>query len=289
MKPLTPIAVAACCILLPAPAVTGADSRAECVTAILGAMEIETTPLLEAIEPKRYEHHLNITFTIGRLKGRKVVVADTGVGKVNAAMTTTLLLDHYRPSEVIFTGIAGSANPELRPGDLVIGAETTQHDLRIMTAEGNHHIAVRNPLNAVRNPRFIPADKRLLAIAKAAGTQLQLEPLTWEDGKRPPRFHQGVIASGDSFVAVTAKRLEIQKAFRADAVEMEGAAVAQICFQQDVPCLVIRGLSDRADEQARQDMRQFRRVAAYHSASLAMKIVELLASEHATTQGKTGE
>lgn len=254
-----------------------AEERTPPVTALLGAFDIEVAILHEAVTGKQYHKHLGVTFTVGRLKGRRVVLAETGVGKVNAAMTTALLLDHFQPSEVIFTGIAGGIDPDLHPGDLVIGERTAQHDLMYLGDDDYHNFAVRNPVNGIRNPIMIPADKRLLHLAHQASKQIRLQQIVLGSVKRRPKIRSGVIVSGDAFVASSKKKLELRRRLNADAVEMEGAAVAQVCHQQEVPCLIVRSLSDRADQRARQEAQRFKRVAARNSAMFVMKTVELLA------------
>lgn len=261
-----------------------AEEKPASVTALFGALNVEVEILHEAIADKRFETHLGVTFTVGRLKGRRVVLAQTGVGKVNAAMTTTLLIEHYRPAEVIFTGIAGGINPNMHPGDIIIGEQTAQHDLMILGPDGYRNIAVLNPVNSVRNPLLIAADRRLVDLARQAATQIEFEKIITAQGERRPVVRQGTIVSGDAFIASSAKKAELRETLGADAVEMEGAAVAQVCHQLDVPCLIIRSLSDRADDGARSDVRRFRHVAAENSAMFVTKMVELLAKSESAQQ-----
>lgn len=227
-------------------------------------------------------------FVTGKLHGSPVVVAWTGIGKVNAAMTTTLLIEHFRPSGVIFFGIAGSVNPQLSPGDIVIAAETAHHDMGILEEEGFYNRGVINPLDGERNPVYLPADQRLLKLAEQAAYRVELEKINTTVGERIPQIIKGIIVTGDVFVASPTKCKELRDMLNADAVEMEGAAVAQICYQRQIPHLVVRSISDKANQTAREDSMMFQEMAAKNSAALITKIAELLAAEPSVEKvGKT--
>jgi len=249
------------------------------VTGILGALDEEVEILEEQLENKNEKEIEGIRFIKGKLKGRSVVIARTGIGKVNAAMTTTLLLEHFKPKQVIFSGIAGGLNPELFPGDIVIAEKTAQHDLGILRASGLENEGVINPFTGEQNPVFFPADKKLLELAEQAARSLELKSIKPGNEERAVKVITGVIVTGDVFAASSAKCIELREKFGADAVEMEGAAVAQICYQRGIPHLVVRCISDKADEKAVEDVRKFLKVAARNSARLTTKIIELLSSE----------
>jgi adenosylhomocysteine nucleosidase len=206
-------------------------------------------------------------------------VAHSGVGKVNAAMTATVLLDHFRPREVLFTGAAGGLNPELAPGDIVLGAKTVQHDYGNLSPHGFQPEVTRNPVAGDYNPLFFTAAESLLAVAETAGKDVALAKVPSRQGDRLPKIMTGVVATGDVFVSAPAKSAQLREQFQADAVEMEGAAVAQICWQQNMPCLVIRCVSDKADAAAAADFARFREVAAANSAKLTVRTLELLAQK----------
>jgi len=246
------------------------------ITAILGAFDEEVIMLQQKLTEKSERQIEGMKFVIGHLKGRKVVIAWTGIGKVNAAMTTTLLIEHFRPNEVIFTGIAGRINPQLSVGDIVIAEKTAQHDYGLLTTSGMENKGPPNPITRTRNPVFLPADKRLLQLAEKAAKQIEFEKIETINGTKSPRVTKGIIVTGDIFVASGAKCAELRKRLSADAVEMEGAAVAQICYQQAVPCIIIRSLSDNADEKAVEDMDKFYKVAAGNSATLVANMIEQL-------------
>jgi adenosylhomocysteine nucleosidase len=255
------------------------NSHAEPVTAILGAFPKEVIMLKEQAANKKVDIIEEMEFVSGRLRGKKVAIAFTGIGKVNAAMTCGLMIEHFKPKEVIFTGIAGGINPDLRFGDIVIGTKTAQHDLGLFTDDGIIQRGTRNPLTGMRNPVFFEVDERLLAAAERAAKQVQLKTIKTEGGERKPKIIKGVIATGNVFVSSTSKSEELRSKLGAEVVEMEGGAVAQICYQRGIPCLVIRSVSDKADAKARQDWLQFHELAAENSARLVTEIVGLLGTK----------
>ncbi len=250
--------------------------ESESVTAILGAFEREVTLIEDQVTQRRDRKIEGIRFVSGKLNGKDVVVTWTGVGKVNAAMTTTLLIEHYRPQHIIFTGIAGAVNSALQPGDIVIAEKTAHHDMGTIWPEGLFCKGVKSRLDGFENPVFFPADSELVKLAQRAADQADLESISTTKGNRTPRIMRGVVVTGDSFVASTEKCAELRKKLEADAVEMEGAAVAQICYQREIACLVIRSISDNADESAVLDKQTFYLMAARNSAGLVAEIVGLM-------------
>ncbi|MEW6208572.1 MAG: 5'-methylthioadenosine/adenosylhomocysteine nucleosidase [Acidobacteriota bacterium] len=247
-------------------------------TAILGAMGEEVALIESRLSDKQERQVQGMTFFTGKLNGRPVVLARSGIGKVNAAVTTILLIEHFNPSEVIFTGIAGAINPELFPGDVVIAVSTAQHDYGANLADRFEHRGAPNPADGRRNPVFIPADARLLDAAERASRSVQFDKIKIDGEERAPRVIKGVVVTGDSFISSASKKAELRKLLEADAVEMEGAAVAQVCWQQSVPCLIIRSISDRADSNALRDIVNFQRIAARNSARLVAALLDQLES-----------
>ncbi|MBM4043063.1 MAG: 5'-methylthioadenosine/adenosylhomocysteine nucleosidase [Planctomycetes bacterium] len=268
--------IALCVLALSGPALSG--EPAEPVTGILGAFGTEVKFLVAQLENGEERKIEGIPFWTGRLRGRRVAIARSGVGKVNAALTATLLHVHFRPAEVVFSGIAGAVNPDLKPGDLVIAERTAQHDYGTVTAKGLERKGARSPVTGERNPIFFPADPRLLKAALDAKQRVRFDPLDHGEGPHAPRVVQGIVVTGDTFIALPAKRDELRKELGADAVEMEGAAVAQVCYQWKVSCLVIRSISDLADEKATGDIRRFIEAAARNSALLVTELVAALAA-----------
>ena len=248
-------------------------------TAILGALEHEVKMLEAQLAEKKEHNIIGVKFVTGKMNGRQVVVGRTGVGKVNAAMTATLLIEHFSPSEAIVTGTSGKINPELLPGDIVIAEKTAQHDLGGLKPNGIENWGVRDPMSGERNPVFFETDARLLNIAKTVSKGVEFESIQTSQGPREPQVVTGVIVTGDVFVASSEKVAALRKNLQADAVEMEGAAVAQICWQHNVPCLVIRSISDSADSNADEDYERFREIAANNCAKLVSALIKQLGSE----------
>ncbi len=249
------------------------------VTAILGAFEREVTLLEDRLSEKQGHKIEGIKFVAGKLHDQDVVVAWTGVGKVNAAMTTTLLIEHFKPKQIIFTGIAGAVNPELKPGDIVIAQRTAHHDMGTVWPEGLFVKGVKSRLDGIENPIFFPTDEMLVTLAKRAAERIEMRRVDTVAGRRKPKIITGVIVTGDSFIASTEKCAELRKKLEADAVEMEGAAVAQICYQRQIDHLVIRSISDSADEGAVTDKQMFYILAAKNSSDLVAEMIGLLSAE----------
>ena len=159
--------------------------------AILGAFDEEVTILEgQLVNPKAHTIE-GIQFLTGTLNEQNVVIARTGVGKVNAAMTATLVIEHFRPNRVIFTGVAGGLNPDLQIGDIVIAEKTAQHDLGRLESAQIENMGVRNPINGKRNPIFFPADPGLLQITETVLADIKLSPLQTPSRSTTPTNHHG--------------------------------------------------------------------------------------------------
>ena len=245
------------------------------VVGILGAFPEEIKLLLSNVEKKTEFAIQRITFTEGILKGQHVVIAHTGIGKVNASLTTILMIEHFHPREIIFTGIAGAINPTLSPGDLVIGSTLAHHDYGTLTPEGTQQRPTRDPSTLQENPIYFPSDTSLVRKAFKAGRLVSLEKIESSKGSRTPTLTSGIIVTGDVFVSSDIATKELRKKMNAEATEMEGAAVAQVSYQQQIPFLVIRSMSDNAGNNAYADMKNFYEAAARNSANLVMAILEV--------------
>jgi len=257
--------------------VTDHEPRASTTLAVLGAFHQEVGLLKEMLADATAHEIEGIEFVAGRIGTMPVVIGWTGVGKANAAMTTTLLLEHFRPARVIFTGIAGGVDPNLEPGDIVIARRTAYHDMGTLWPGGIEYGGVKSRLTHEPNPVFFPADPVLLTAAQGAARHVALNPISLVTGERPPRIVTGTVVTGDVFVASKEKCDHLAETLGADAVEMEGAAVAQTCYQRDLGCLVIRSISDKADESAVTDKQIFYTMAAENSVRLVAEIVKSLA------------
>ncbi|AUD06229.1 5'-methylthioadenosine/adenosylhomocysteine nucleosidase [Spirosoma pollinicola] len=249
------------------------------VTGLLGAFGAEVALVNQSLKHPKTVIVDGISFTTGRLGKHRVVVAETGIGKVNAAMTTALMLDHFRPQRILFTGIAGGTNPDLQPGDIVIAGRTAHHDYGSITEKNTPTRQTRNAITKQFNPVYFPADSTLMHLAETVVKGVQLEGIPLASGgvsDRSVKVITGTVVTGDVFVASPAKVSSLRADFGADATEMEGAAIAQVCYQLQVPHLIIRSLSDRADAEAHVAYDKFYPTAARNSAKLVIAIVKAL-------------
>ncbi|MCE7060874.1 5'-methylthioadenosine/adenosylhomocysteine nucleosidase [Dyadobacter sp. CY343] len=250
------------------------QSNAQEIIGILGAFPPELKLLRANMVNPKDTVIRSVGFITGELKGRKVVVAQTGVGKVNAAITTTIMLDHFRPRQIIFSGIAGAVNQALRPGDIVIGTEIAYHDFGALTDDKMDYWATKNPLTDQPNPTHFKCDPALVQKAIKVSKGLKFNQIAGKSGTRVPAVSEGIIVTGDVFVSSKKTAERLRKDLNAAATEMEGAAIAQTCFQQNVPFLIIRSMSDNADDHAAEDMGNFYDIAAANAATLVMAVVE---------------
>ncbi|HJV30744.1 MAG TPA: 5'-methylthioadenosine/S-adenosylhomocysteine nucleosidase [Bacillales bacterium] len=227
--------------------------------AIIGAMEEEVTLLRENIEGKKQEIVAGCEFTFGKMHGTEVILLKSGIGKVNAAMSTTILLEKYKPDYIINTGSAGGFNPILNVGDAVISSEVRHHDVDV-TAFGYEYGQVP------QLPAAFLADEKLVAIAESAAKEINEIQVV-----------KGAIATGDSFMNDPVRVDFIRTKFdNLQAVEMEAAAIAQVAHQFNVPFVIIRSLSDIAGKESDVSFDQFLDKAAVNSATLVMKMVDAL-------------
>lgn len=227
--------------------------------AIIGAMEEEVTRLRDRIDDKTVEVIAGCEFTTGRMDGVDVVLLRSGIGKVNAAMSTSILLEKFTPDYVINTGSAGGYDPELNVGDLVISTEVRHHDVDCTVFGYEYGQVPQLP------PAFL-ADKELIKVATEGAK-----------GISDIQTVQGLIATGDTFMNDPVRVDYIRDKFTdLKAVEMEAAAIAQVAHQFGIPFVIIRSLSDIAGKESNISFDQFLEKAALHSANLVMIMVNLL-------------
>lgn len=227
--------------------------------AIIGAMEEEVSLLRDHIENKDQMSVAGYEFTSGKMTGADVVLLRSGIGKVNAAMSTTILFEKFKPDVVINTGSAGGFNPKLNVGDVVISTEVRHHDVDV-TAFGYEYGQVP------QLPAAFVADEKLVSLAENAAKELN-----------DIQVVKGLIATGDSFMEDPNRVAFVRAKFNnLQAVEMEAAAIAQVAHQFKIPFVIIRSLSDIAGKQSEVSFEQFLDKAAVNSANLVMKIVKAL-------------
>lgn len=240
--------------------------------AILGALDQEIAILLDSMQGKREVARGGLTFYTGKLKGQKVVVGKSGVGKVNAAYSTAILLEHFTPDQLIFTGVAGGLHPEALPGDLVIGKQLVQFDFGQIDSVGFQVSPFRKLTGGRHEELFIASDSGLVAKAEAAARKVPFVSIS----SRTPRVFSGVIATGDVFVSNQETANQLYSEYGALATEMEGAAVAHLCRSLGVPFVVLRSCSDNANQSARVNFNQFVGPAALNSAGLVLQLLQTI-------------
>jgi len=250
-------------------------AQAQSMVGVLGIAR-EVAPIEARLQGSREVAVRGYVFRVGTLSGRPVVVGRTAAGKVNAAIVATILIGQFNPSALFFSGTAGAIDQSLRPGDVVIGTGVVQHDVGLLTPAGIQRRGLRNSVTGEMDPLVVLAPDTLLASARRAVSGLTLPPIESEEGKRQPRIVEGLIVTGDVFMADAARRDEIRSSFGASAVEMEGAAMVQACRQFDVPCLVVRSITDRADGEARTNYTQFIAAASENAGAVVAAIIARL-------------
>ena len=227
--------------------------------AVIGAMEQEVELLRATLQNTQTETIANSEYTTGTYEGKEVVLLKSGIGKVNAAMSTTILLEKFNPKVVINTGSAGGFDAALKVGDIVISDEVRHHDVDV-TAFG-YEIGQMAGM-----PAAYKSDEKLMEVAKQA---------VEEAGEH--NYSVGLICSGDVFMSNPERVEAVRKDFPAmKAVEMEAAAVAQVCHQFNTPFVVIRALSDIAGQESSMSFDEFLPVAAKHSTEIVLNAITKL-------------
>lgn len=224
---------------------------------IIGAMDEEVAKLKETMQDVTVETKASMEFYKGTMNGKEVVVVRSGIGKVNAGICTQILCDLYHVDAVINTGIAGSLNAKIDIGDIVLSTDALQHD---MDATGFGYEPGVIP--RMETSTFI-ADEKLRKLAKECCERVN------------PDIHvfEGRVVSGDEFISDKAKKEFILNTFAGDCTEMEGAAIAQAAYLNQIPFLIIRAISDKADDSATEDYPTFEAKAIAHSVKLVQAIV----------------
>jgi adenosylhomocysteine nucleosidase len=225
---------------------------------IIGAMDEEIKLLKENIVIKKEVVKATITFYIGVFEGKEVVICKSGVGKVNAAITTQLLVDQFLVSHIIFTGVAGAVDPQLDIGDIVISTSAIQHDL---DASALGFKVGEVPM--FDYPSDFPASELLVKLAEQAANSL-----------RDIKVSKGRILSGDQFIANYEKVKELALLFDGKCVEMEGAAVAHVAMLNDIPFVVIRSMSDKANGDANVNFAEFTKLASERSFTIVKSMIK---------------
>ncbi len=227
---------------------------------IIGAMEEEVSALREKLTDARLMKKASMDFYSGTLSGKEVVIVRSGIGKVNAGICTQILSDLYQVDAVINTGIAGSLKAEINIGDIVISTDALQHDMDATGFGYEPGVIPRMETSC------FPAAPELLEQAEAACREAVPEI----------QVFTGRVVSGDQFISDKKVKERIVRQFGGMCTEMEGAAIAQAAYLNQIPFVVIRAISDKADDSATVDYPTFERQAIAHSVALVENLIRRL-------------
>ena len=228
---------------------------------IIGAMTIEIETLKEQMENMQLSCHAGMEFCEGMLEGLPVVVVQCGVGKVNAAMCTQILCSCYGVTHLVNTGIAGSLCADLDIGDLVVSRDAMYHDFDCV------HFGYEMGKVPGMDVVSFPADEILIRYAQSAAESVN-----------PGHVTIGRVASGDQFVAEKPLKEQIISRTQGLCTEMEGAAIAQTAYRNQLPFVILRAISDKADDSAEMDYPTFERIAAHRCAEVTRRLAHQLKS-----------
>ena len=227
---------------------------------IIGAMEEEVALLLEKIELEEKVDKAGLEFYVGKLRGKDVIVVKCGVGKVNSAMCTQILISEFGAEALVNIGVAGALNDELDVNDIVISTDAIEYDMDAS--------AFGDPKGTI--PRMdcseFKADERLINAAFDAAVK----------ENKGHNVMKGRIATGDLFVADMETKNELVNDFGGFCCEMEGAAMAHVCYLNKAPYVIIRAMSDKADGSADVTFEEFSKKAAVTSANIVMDMLEMI-------------
>lgn len=236
---------------------------------IISAMDIELALIKQDMQVEATDTINSRIFDIGTINEIPCVCVKAGIGKVNAAITAQLLIHKYDVAAIIFTGVAGGIDPLLDIGDIVISKKVVHHDYGQIVLD-----------------TFVPwdtmgfaADSSLVAIAVKAAGRAEFEEVPKKICKETGHYPQatvGTIATGDQFISSEEKRKWIEAIFHAACVEMEGAAVAQVCAVNNIPFVIIRSLSDLANENADVEFELFAEYAAQNSNLIVREMLKIM-------------
>ena len=225
---------------------------------IIAAMDEEMREIEKIMQDKKEEMCWNLTFFLGKIGEKSCVLVKCGVGKVNAARTTQILIDNYHVTTVINVGSAGALKKEINYGDIVIGEKLVQYDFDI-TAFGH-------PKGYISSTgRFFKSD---LLLVKKSNKMIE------KIGENSYHAKIGVIATGDTFFTNKNPNQKIVKEFNADCVEMEGAAIAQVCYLDNIPFLIIRSISDVPNGRNEIDFYEYLEMASRRCAIFIQALLE---------------
>ncbi|MDV2684739.1 5'-methylthioadenosine/adenosylhomocysteine nucleosidase [Alkalihalophilus lindianensis] len=228
--------------------------------AVIGAMNEEIERMLTEMEVEETIDYASVRFYKGKMLGRDIVLCKSGVGKVNAALTTQVLIDRFGITHILFTGVAGALDERLDVGDLVISTSAMQHDL-----DASPLGFKRGEIPMFEGDSDFRASEALLTYAEKAA-----------EGLVDRTVITGRVLSGDQFIADAEQVAELRKTFNGACVEMEGASVAQVATMNKIPFVIIRSISDKANGAASMSFTEFTDIASEQSHILVKSILQQL-------------
>ena len=224
---------------------------------IIGAMDSEVQELKNEMPDAKITSVAGMDFYEGHIHDKDVVVVKCGIGKVNAAICTQILADRYKVDSVINTGVAGSLNSDIDICDIVISKDAIEHDMDV-TALGYERGVIPDMDNSVFH-----SDSRLIDVAVKS----------IEEANLSVKVFTGRVVSGDQFISDKEKKKWLTDTFAGYCTEMEGAAIAQVCYFNHIPFLIVRAISDKADDSASMDYPTFEAQAIRHSVNLMAEMI----------------
>ena len=237
----------------------GAENQAD-FTGIIGAMDEEVALLKSAMEITSTQTIAGMEFFQGTLDGKAVVVVQCGMGKVNAGICAHTLINDFGCTRIINTGVAGSLDPEIDIGDIVVSTDAVQHDFTVEAIGFQRGEIPYTGLYA------FPADETLRTLAVSAAHSAAPEV----------RVFEGRVCTGDQFISTREQKETILANFGGECCEMEGGAIAQVCYLNQTPYVIIRAISDKADDSEEMNYEQFKESAAARCAAIVQTMIASL-------------
>jgi adenosylhomocysteine/aminodeoxyfutalosine nucleosidase len=215
----------------------------------------ELEPILEYMHIEKKITHANNTFYLAEFQNREVVLAYSKIGKVNAAITATVMIEKFGIKKLLFSGVAGGVDEDLKIGDLITATHVCQHDVDLTVFGYKHGFIPESEI-------YFDCDTNLINIALKVADKLNI------------KLKKGIIASGDQFVHSKERKEWIKDVFGASAIEMEGGAVGCVCYNERIPFFMLRAISDTAEEGAGVDFDEFLEESSKVSAKFLIEMLK---------------